>query len=466
MANDYMDHFTINGVDVNIQDYGRDQPNGVPVLDPQGKLPTKYLPNNYANELRVDPEDTYGDSFTDWTVKLASNEFQTRGSVWRACVGASSSFIGKKLLCIEGFWLSIGTGAMWSEDGENWTPCSGLTSSTSCLDVAYADGLWLIATDANSIWWSENGKSWTKGTDLGSTIIHALCNAQGIWIAGTSTGMCWSVDGKNWQAGTGVSSSIGFLYYANGIFLAGSNATGGGFWSEDGKNWTAMLFGYNYESTPEPEPLNFFAFTYANGVFVCASGGRQASMYCFWSADGKIWYMAPESGGSMGTWITQSFVFANGIWVKSQLYSPLSYSVDGKSWTKCSDFDSVGNSRPSYPMYIEDWQLWVCTGEKGCWWSEDGMSWTRAESTAGYNMQALAYSHGVLVCGNSASTDSAPWYSTDGKNWTKSTVPVAIAIGSNSAEDWLQGYGGKFVIMPSNNLFCSGRNVWLPSLTS
>ena len=46
MANDYLDYFTINGVEVNIQDYGRDQPNGVPVLDPQGKLPTKYIPDN------------------------------------------------------------------------------------------------------------------------------------------------------------------------------------------------------------------------------------------------------------------------------------------------------------------------------------------------------------------------------------------------------------------------------------
>ena len=46
MENDYVNSIRINGTNTQIQDYGRDQPNGVPVLDTQGKLPTKYIPNN------------------------------------------------------------------------------------------------------------------------------------------------------------------------------------------------------------------------------------------------------------------------------------------------------------------------------------------------------------------------------------------------------------------------------------
>ena len=72
MANDYLTYFTINGVDVPIQDYERDQPNGVPVLDPQGKLPMKYLPDNWEANLRVSPEND--DYFVDWVAKLASPE--------------------------------------------------------------------------------------------------------------------------------------------------------------------------------------------------------------------------------------------------------------------------------------------------------------------------------------------------------------------------------------------------------
>ena len=46
MANDFVNSIIINGTETQMQDYGRDQPNGVPVLDPQGKLPTKYIPAN------------------------------------------------------------------------------------------------------------------------------------------------------------------------------------------------------------------------------------------------------------------------------------------------------------------------------------------------------------------------------------------------------------------------------------
>ena len=46
MENDYVNSIIINGTETQIQDYGRDQPNGVPVLDTQGKLPIKYLPDN------------------------------------------------------------------------------------------------------------------------------------------------------------------------------------------------------------------------------------------------------------------------------------------------------------------------------------------------------------------------------------------------------------------------------------
>lgn len=44
MTNNFVNSIVMNGTETQIQDYGRDQPNGVPVLDPQGKLPLKYFP--------------------------------------------------------------------------------------------------------------------------------------------------------------------------------------------------------------------------------------------------------------------------------------------------------------------------------------------------------------------------------------------------------------------------------------
>ena len=50
MANDFVNSIIINGTETQMQDYGRDQPNGVPVLDSQGKLPLKYFTDNVGGE--------------------------------------------------------------------------------------------------------------------------------------------------------------------------------------------------------------------------------------------------------------------------------------------------------------------------------------------------------------------------------------------------------------------------------
>ena len=105
MANDYLDYFTINGVDVYIQDYGRDQPNGVPVLDAQGRLPTKYIPDNYADKLLVSPKDPYGDNFVTWMSKLASPEFKNKGKSWTKATGAENISGTLTITRADGLWV-------------------------------------------------------------------------------------------------------------------------------------------------------------------------------------------------------------------------------------------------------------------------------------------------------------------------------------------------------------------------
>ena len=116
MANDYVDHYTINGIEVCLQDYGRDQPNGVPVLDSQGKLPAKYLPDNYTDTLLVSPEDPYKDKFTAWVGKLASPEFRNAG--------------------------------------KHWTQGTGANTTYAMQDLVYANGLWVCGSDDHGMWWS------------------------------------------------------------------------------------------------------------------------------------------------------------------------------------------------------------------------------------------------------------------------------------------------------------------------
>ena len=238
MANDYLDHFTINGVEVLIQDYGRDQPNGVPVLDPQGKLPTKYLPENYADKLLVSPEDPYNDKFVDWIVKLVSPELKNSGKSWTQGTGANTTYTMQYLVYANGLWAcaSYNNGIWWSEDGKSWTQGTGVEPSSNIREPTYANGLWVCGSNGRGMWWSEDGKSWTQGTGENTAytmqfLVYA--NANGLWVCGSSSnGVWWSEDGKSWTQGTGANTTytMQYLVYANGLLVYGS-AKHGMWWS-------------------------------------------------------------------------------------------------------------------------------------------------------------------------------------------------------------------------------------------
>ena len=243
MANDYIDYFEINGVEVHIQDYGRDKPNGVPVLDLQGKLPTKYIPDNYANELLVSPEDPYGDSLTDWVGKLASDEFQYRGKNWTQGTGANTTYNIQDLVYANNLWVCAHDnkhGIWWSEDGKNWTQGTG---ADTMQHLVYANGLWVCGSSGNGLWWSEDGKNWTQGTGANTTYnMQYLVYANDLWVCGSARhGLWWSTDGKNWIQGTGANTtySMQYLVYANGLWVCGSMQHG--VWWTGLPVWTPEL---------------------------------------------------------------------------------------------------------------------------------------------------------------------------------------------------------------------------------
>ena len=157
MANDYLDHFTINGVEVLIQDYGRDQPNGVPVLDPQGKLPTKYIPDNYADKLLVSPEDPYNDNFVDWIVKLISPELKSSGKAWTQGTGVPFNYDIRRTIYANGLWFctSYNHGIWWSEDGKSWTQGTGANTTYTMRELVYANGLWVCGSADQGMWRSD-----------------------------------------------------------------------------------------------------------------------------------------------------------------------------------------------------------------------------------------------------------------------------------------------------------------------
>ena len=113
------------------------------------------------------------------------------------------------------------------------------------------------------------GRVWTQGTGFGTNYTFStVYYANGIWVAGSSShGLWWSTDGKAWTQGTGSNTSYSFnsAYYANGIWVAVSR-NHGLWWSTDGKAWT--------QGTGGNTGYIFYSIYYANGIWVAGSFDR------------------------------------------------------------------------------------------------------------------------------------------------------------------------------------------------
>ena len=80
-----------------------------------------------------------------------------------------------------------------------------------------------------------NGMEWTQ-SNITSGDIFSVYNANGIWVAGSDSGLYYSTDGKTWTQSNITSGKIFSVYNANGIWVACSG--NGLYYSTDGKAWT------------------------------------------------------------------------------------------------------------------------------------------------------------------------------------------------------------------------------------
>ena len=290
------------------------------------------------------------------------------------------------------------------------------------------------------------GKTWHQSSDAAdkSYTFNAVYYANGIWVAGSEyTGLWWSTDGRNWSKGSGAASDT-FLtvYYANGIWVAGSEYTGL-WWSTDGKSW-AQGSGAVSDA--------FVTVYYANGIWVAGS-----SYGLWWSTDGKNWTQNSDTasyifnavyhahgiwvaGSSTGLWWstdgknwtqnsdTASYTFItvyyadriNGIWVAGSEYTGLWWSTDGKNWTK-SDTTAIQFYIFKTVYYANG--IWVAGSlSHGLWWSPNGIHWAQSSGATSANINAVYYANGIWVAGSSDTSANHAyglWWSTDGKSWTR-----------------------------------------------
>lgn len=97
--------------------------------------------------------------------------------------------------------------------------------------------------------------------------IQCIYYANGIWVAGSSNNILWySTNGKLWHEAI-YGNSFTDIYYAQGVWVAaGSN---GLYYSTDGIHWDLSDNGNG----------NFYNVHYANGVWVAGSGDNNGLYY-------------------------------------------------------------------------------------------------------------------------------------------------------------------------------------------
>ena len=125
-SNYFMDHYTLNGDTVLIQDRGRAQPNGVATIDANSKLPMNQMPD-WANSMHVSRNDPYDMTIKEWADTLGSSAFKNRGVSWSTSFPEETANVRTSMVVKGGalFVANITVGSyswmFWSEDGKNWT---------------------------------------------------------------------------------------------------------------------------------------------------------------------------------------------------------------------------------------------------------------------------------------------------------------------------------------------------------
>ena len=280
--------------------------NGFATLDENGRVPYSQLPES-AMELKG-----YWDANTN-TPALSDGTGNT-GDLYIVSVagtrdlgsGSQTFLVGDRVLYAAGVWKNVDTGRV------------------VCVNNLRPDAQGNITVNM------ENSNLWNNSW-LGKVFGHLL--------------------GRAWAQGTGNNTTytFGSIYYANGIWVAGSY-NNGLWWSTDGKAWTQV--------TGDTTAYTFYSIYYANGIWVAASVGRGL----WWSTDGKAW---TQGTGSNTTYAFYSIYYANGIWVAAS-GKGLWWSTDGKAWTKVT----VVTTTSAFSSIYYANGIWVAASGKGLWYSD------------------------------------------------------------------------------------------------
>ena len=301
---------------------------------------------------------------------------------------------------------------------------------------------------------NDNGKAWTR-SNITSEAFNCVYYANNIWVAGSQTmGLYYSADGKVWTQSNITSGYFLCVYYGNNTWVAGSGSDKGLYYSTDGKTWTKS----NITSG------SFGGVYYANNTWVAIGSGGKGIYY---STDGKTWTKSNITSGRF-----RCVYYANNTWVTgSGSDTGLYYSTDGKTWTQ-SNITS-GN----FVCVYYGNNTWVAGkySNNGIYYSTNGKTWTQSNITIGAYFRCVYYANNLWVAGSSG---KGLYYSTDGITWTQSNITkgnfycvyydnntwVTGIYYSTDGKTWTQSHGGGSFdeVYYANNTWvaCNGNGLY------
>lgn len=269
-----------------------------------------------------------------------------------------------------------------------------------------------------AVLWSRNGFTWYTGNGIPSGInLSSVKYSDGIFVAlGSNSGAYWSSDGSSWTAVTGLTAAS-ILQYADGVWLAGG--TSGLFYSANGKTWQKIHVGLTV----------FTAYVrsicYGNGLWVCSvydladTAGNPARGSVWWSTNGRNWTQTTSTG--LGTCTLRRITYGSGRWIAAaygadNTYNGIWQSTDGKNWTVINN-SILQNNSPLSITYGEG--NWVITLAGKMCYSPDGINW--AISFDSINVVSICFANGTWVIFATPYQDELVeiYYSNDGKTWNK-----------------------------------------------
>ncbi len=253
-----------------------------------------------------------------------------------------------------------------------------------------------------------------------------------------STWTCATVS-AGWNARKDFSSFV----FDDKMWVFGGNTSTGDKsdvrYSVDGVTWTIAT-----SSADWCDRSLLTSVVYAGRMWIIGGADHWGARNDVWlSTNGVVWSVATPDAEWESRYGHCSIVYDGKIWVMGggklsggwQWFNDIWYSEDGVSWTRAVEHASW-HGRKDHSAISYDGKMWVIGGYgyesdwkyyNDVWYSTNGISWTRATEhapwTARYGHTSFVYDDKMWVVGGKTSTGYKHdvWYSSNGVDWTKLT---------------------------------------------